>query len=132
MTPNELKSFIQATFQNVVEDLDAPQDIYAKYFSQDYIQRVDNEEFGFTGFVDHMKALKQATASIKIIFHHLIAEGNQVCSVHTAHAIKKNGAEVKMKVIAYMRVVDNKIVFCEELTQLLKGDSSDRDLGSRR
>ena len=50
---------------------------------------------------------------------------------HHATALKPDGSEVKMHVIAEFRVRDGKIYYCDELTHMLSGSESDKDLGSR-
>lgn len=132
MSPEEMKAFIKESFARVIEDPNATQETYARYFAPEYIQRVDGKEFGFTGFVEHMKALKEATETIKISYQHLIAEGDKVCSVHVAHALKKDGEKVEVKVISVCQIKDGRIVLVDELTHLVSGDAADRDLGSRR
>jgi ketosteroid isomerase-like protein len=132
MTHQQMKSFIKHTFQEVVENPNATEATYAKYFSKDYIQNVNGERLGYKEFVQHMNTLKASVQSIKIIFEDMIVENDKICSHHVAHAIKKNGQEVLMRVIAVMHVKDYKIISCNELTFLIAGEKEDHDIGSRR
>lgn len=131
MTPIETKQLIRDAFVNVLENPDATDATYADYFSKDYIQHVDGKTLNYDGFVAHMQTLKSVVETMKVTFEQLIVDGDKVCSVHVVDAIKKDGNEVQIKVIAYMQIKDKKIVFCDELTHMLKGEKSDRDLGSR-
>lgn len=105
--------------------------VIEQFFSRNYIQVVDGKEIDFDEFVAHMKVLKEATESITITIKS-IAEGDH--SVHTQHfakALKKDGSYSEYEVFACFTILDNKIVRCEELTRMIQGGKSDRDLGSR-
>lgn len=127
----ELKELIENVFK-VVTDMKAVNEDYAQYISKDYVQCVDGEILKYNGFIDHMKALKKSVKSLTIVFHDVITEGNKVVTRHTAYAVKKNNKEVEVQVIAIFEVKDGKIISCNELTHMRKGETADRDLGSRR
>ncbi|GAB5588041.1 hypothetical protein Unana1_02941 [Umbelopsis nana] len=128
-----MAEIIQKAFRNVVEDTtDSALEQIPLYFSSKYIQHVDDKTIDYQHFIDHMKAQKKAVASVKITFERLIEAGSQIGSVHVAHAIKKNGTTVRIRVIALFKIVDGKIEQCDEVTQMLQGsEPSDADLGSR-
>lgn len=127
----KLKKIIENSFK-VVTDMTATDEDYAQYISKDYVQYVDGETLNYEGFIDHMKAIKKSVKSIKILFHDMIVEGNKVATRHTAYAIKKDNTEIEVQVIAIFDIKDEKIISCNELTYMVKGEKSDRDLGSRR
>lgn len=116
----------------VLTDMKAVNEDYAQYISKDYVQCVDGEILKYNGFLDHMKALKKSVKSITIVFHDIITEGNKVVTRHTAYVVKKNNKEAEVQVIAIFEVKDGKIISCNELTHMQKGETADRDLGSRR
>jgi len=131
MSPAETKAFIKEAFTKVIEDVNASDEIYAKYFSQDYIQYVDGKTLSFSDFVKHMKVQKEVVQSVAITFKHMLVEGDKVATVHMVNAIKKDGGIIEAQVNAVFQIRDNKIILCDELTHLIKGEESDRDLGSR-
>lgn len=105
--------------------------VIEQFFSRNYIQVVDGKKIDFDEFVAHMKVLREATESITITIKS-IAEGDScVHTQHFAKALKKDGSCSEYEVFACFTILDNKIVRCEELTRMIQGGKSDRDLGSR-
>lgn len=131
MSPDEAKKFIKEVFINLIENRDANEETYAKYFSTEYIQYVDGKILDYDHFVTHMKALSSIIKSAKVTFKHIIAESDKVATIHRVNAIKHDGSHVEVQVNAFFQIKNNKIIFCDELTYLIQGEKSDRDLGSR-
>jgi predicted SnoaL-like aldol condensation-catalyzing enzyme len=131
MTSNDTKKFVKEAFTNTIENMDATEETYAKYFSRDYIQHVDGKTLKYDDFIAHMKAQKNVMKSATVNFKYMIVEGDKVATVHIVNGVKKNGGIIEAQVNALFQIKDKKIVFCDELTHLIKGDKSDRDLGSR-
>lgn len=52
--------------------------------------------------------------------------------MHLVDAVKKNGQEVKVKVISYFEVENDKITLCDELTHVLTGIAEDQNIGSMK
>lgn len=132
MTPTETKAFIKEAFSEVFENMNSTEKMYAKYFSPNYVQYVDGKRLNYHDFVDHMKALKSTLKSAKITFKYMVVEGDKIATVHMAEGIKKDGKFVESQVNALFQIKNRKIVLCDELTHLIKGDEADRNLGSRR
>lgn len=124
------KEFIEKVFKEVLEDLNADEKIICRYFSPDYIQHVDGHRLNYKDFVDHMYVQKSLLDSIKVCIERCVVEANGICTVHRVDAIKKNGEKVIVKVIAYFEVENGKIVLCDELTHILKGEAKDKSIGS--
>ena len=131
MTSDEAKKFVQEVFNHTIEDMNATEETYAKYFSKDYVQYVDGKTLKYYDFIAHMKAQKNVMKSAKVTFKYMIAEGDTVATVHLVNGIKKDGGIIEVQVNALFLIKDKKIVLCDELTHLIKGEKSDRDLGSR-
>lgn len=125
------KEIIRNMFRDLFEKPHLDTALIAHYFHSSYLQYVDGNILDYPMFVKHMQAVKSSVTDVKIEFKHLIAEDDIVCSVHYASGIKPNGSIVKSKIIAFFKLEEGKIVSCEELTQLLQGDASDKDMGSR-
>jgi ketosteroid isomerase-like protein len=125
------KSLVRTAFREVFEENDFSESTISKYFHQNYKQIADGNQLNYEKFVKHMKELKKAIHSMKFDFQHLVSEGNAVCSVHIASGRKSDGQVVETKIIAYFEIKDGKIFYCDELSHLLTGDESDRDLASR-
>lgn len=131
MTPEASRQFIKEVFANTIENMDATQETYAKYFSKDYVQYVDGKTLNYNGFIAHMAAQKAALQSAEVTFKHMVAEGDKVATVHIVKAVKKDGRAVQAQVNALFQLKDNRVILCDELTRLIEGDPSDKDLGSR-
>lgn len=131
MSPDDAKQLIKAAFIDLIENGNASEETCAKYFSKDYTQYVDGKTLDYTHFVAHMKVLTSTLKSAKITFKHLIAEGDKVATVHIVNAIKQDGKHIEAQVNALMQIKNNKIILCDELTYLIHGEKSDKDLGSR-
>jgi SnoaL-like protein len=131
MPPDEAKEFIKTVLINLIENRDTNEATYAKYFSKEYIQYVDGNVLNYDHFVAHMKALAATIKSAKVTFKHLVAENDKVATIHKVNATKQDGSQVEVQVNALFQIKDNKIILCDELTYLIQGEKSDKDLGSR-
>ncbi len=126
------KKLIQNSLTKLIPDMNFSEKLIEKYFSQDYVQHVDGITLNYRDFVDHMKKQKSLLASAKVTIKYIIAEGNQVSTLHIVDAIKKNGESVKVQVNAFYRIKDNKIILVDELTHMINGNESDRALASSK
>ena len=61
----------------------------------------------------------------------MVAESDKVATIHRVNAIKHDDSHIEVQVNAFFQIKNNKIIFCDELTYLIQGEKSDRDLGSR-
>lgn len=104
----------------------------AKYHSKDYIQYSDGKVLNYNDLIEHAKYIQSVLASpIEIIYDNVIAQNDTVCTIHRAKAQKINGELVEIKVIALHKIQNNKIVSTDELTCVIKGDDSDKEMGSK-
>lgn len=127
----ENKQFVKKVFANAIENLHANEEMYAKYFSKNYIQYTDGKTLNYSDFVAHLKAKKAAIKSEHVTFKYMVAEGDKVATIHEYDAIKKDGGRIKVEFHAMFQIKDNKIILCHELTRLIEGEKSDADIGSR-
>ncbi|MCP4473361.1 MAG: ester cyclase [Gammaproteobacteria bacterium] len=130
-TLTENKEIIKNAFQDVLIDINTTEQSIKQYFSEDYIQYVNGKKLTFNEFVKHVFKLKSILSSIEIEFKYIVAENDKVCTVHVAQGIKNNGNLVRTQVNALFQIKKQKIILCDELTHLMTGQESDKDLGSR-
>lgn len=128
----QAKDIVRKAFEALFEDETLHESVISRYFHVDYKQYVDGKTLNYQAFVEHMLAVKKTICNSKITFDHLISENNSVCSVHTAEGTKTSGEKIKFKVIAYFEVQDEKIILCDELSHMVEGNESDRDIAARR
>lgn len=98
--------------------------------SADYMQYVDGVLLNREMFFQHLIQQRKKIARINIEFIAIIAKETRVFTHHLVTAIKSNGDIVKVQVLAKFGIIDNKILLCDELTELMQGATEDRNLGS--
>ena len=69
---------------------------------------------------------------MKPTFISMIAEGNTVAAVYRIHLIKNDGSEMDVKDIAFFVIKNNKLIFVDELTHMMKGNEKDKEIGSMK
>lgn len=125
-----LKNVIEKAFKSLTS-LNATDKDIARLHSGDYLQYTDGKTLNYEDFVNHVKALQRDIKSLKIVIHDMIFDGNKVVTRHTAYGVKKDEKEIEVQVIAVIEIKDNKFIVCHELSHLIKGEETDRDIGSR-
>ncbi len=126
----DTKELIKAVFKLVFEEKVTDEETLSQYFSPSYVQTVNNETLDFEAFVKHIAHLQAKISACTITFKRLVAEDNVVFSNHMVDSTLQNGDHVRHHVIAEFEIQDGKIVKCDELTCLLEGHATYRDLGS--
>jgi ketosteroid isomerase-like protein len=104
----------------------------SEFFSCDYIQIANGERLDYAGFINHARALKRSLATAKVTFERIIVDGDDIAEIHVLNGTKHDGTALRVKVIAFYRLKDGKIVEVDELTHLLEGAEADRDIGFRQ
>jgi predicted SnoaL-like aldol condensation-catalyzing enzyme len=125
------KSLVARAFQDVFVSDAFDEAVIARYFSPRYAQKTDGRMLDFSGFVAHVRELKRTLRNVKITFEHVFSDGSNVVSIHRAEAEKVAGGKISVRVFAMFVIEDGKIVLCDELTHLERGNPEDRDLASR-
>jgi predicted SnoaL-like aldol condensation-catalyzing enzyme len=127
------KSLVRRAFQEVFASGAFDESVMiSSYFSPRYVQKTDGRTLDYQGFVAHIRELKRTLKNIKITFERMVAEGENVVSIHRAEAEKIAGGSISVRVFALFIIDDEKIVLCDELTHLEQGGTEDHDLASRR
>lgn len=126
------KQIIQDALTNVVENMNLSEKTISKYFSTDYKQYVDGKFLNYNDFISHMIKQKSLLSSAKVTIKQIIVEKNKVSTIHIVDAIKKDGGVVKVQVNAFYILKNNKIILVDELTHVINGEKSDKDLGSSK
>lgn len=125
------KAVVLNCFQDVLENVDFTKADFDQYFSKDYIQVSDGKSLNYEQGYAHIQTLKRECRSIKVIIHDIVVQGSRVATRHTAYVTKKDGSQVEVNVMAICKVKDGKLIRCDELTRVVKGNKEDADLGSR-
>ncbi|WP_158800454.1 nuclear transport factor 2 family protein [Pedobacter sp. L105] len=128
---NNYKKTIRTMFKDIFENPTFDEAAIDGYFSTEYIQQVDGKIINFEQFKQHVRVLKDSMKSVSAEFKTLVQEDNIVFSNHLISGLNKEDRSVEGQVIAEFTFKDGKIISCDELTRMTKGDEKDRDLGSR-
>jgi hypothetical protein len=128
MTPNQmrdwLKEALQYGFNMKTQD-------YTKYISTSYIEHIDGKVFNFQQWLHHMSGIKDLMKSYTLTFDEIIAEGDQLAASYVVHATKKDGSKLDIRIIAIFKIKDGKMVYCDELTHVINGAATDKQIGSQ-
>jgi ketosteroid isomerase-like protein len=130
MTKEEARDFLEKVFANTF----APQadaESLSELFSTYYIQDADGARLDFKGFIEHARVLKKTLRSGRVTFKDILVDGQKIADVHIVEATKATGDTIRVKVIALYTLAEGKILRVDELTHLLKGADTDRDIGFR-
>jgi hypothetical protein len=130
MTPAQAQRFLSRIFNSLFDPAQTAEQT-GRHFAGDYQQHADGKVLDHALFVEHARTLKATLKSASVSFEKVIACGQSLASVHIVDAIKHDGQRLKVKVVALYEVEDGLIRRVDELSHLLEGEASDRDLGTR-
>lgn len=125
-----MKHIIQEVFTNILENPVFDLSLIEQYFSKDYIQLVDHTQLSYEEFILHIKKLKEKVSGQKIDLINYAENGNIIFTHHMARSVLKDGSIVRHKVLAEFTIHEDKIIRCDELTLLLEGGQTEKNLGS--
>lgn len=131
MNTHRSSDVVLAALHKVVANPEHQPALIAELFSRDYRQNVDGNALNYEQFIQHVELLKQITRSMTLEILAIVAEGEVVFTHHIVNVEKRDGNRSQTRVLAHFTVREGQIQSCDELTQLLVGDHSDSDLGSR-
>ena len=126
----EARAYLEDCFGEVFGP-GASQDVYARYFHPDYVQKVDGKVLDYAAAMRHLDVVNAAAESIRIVFDKVLVSGDWIAESHEVTAMMKDGQVSRFILIALMRIADGRIIELEELTHQTAGDARARDLGSR-
>ncbi|MGG5577964.1 hypothetical protein ACPDHL_11580 [Myroides sp. C15-4] len=125
-----MEKIVEEMLHNVIESKTYDEELLLAYFSTDYIQVVDGNTLDFTGFKRHIQKLKELIATVEVEVLNFASRGHTVFTKHQVQSVLRDGSHHKHIVMAEFTFHKDKIVRCEELTFLLKGTASGKNLGS--
>jgi hypothetical protein len=131
MTADEAKQFVKNAVVYALENRD-PQMDYSKYVSRDFINPIDGNTFNYEQWVAHQKHIKNLVKSMKPTFNLMVVEGDHVAAIYQIDLVKNDGSKLKVKDMAFFKIKNKKIIYCEELTRLVKGNEEDKNIGSTK
>lgn len=123
--------FVKDAVVYALENNDPNMD-YSKYVSKDFVNPIDGNVFNYEQWVTHQKHIKAITKSMTPKFDLMVAEGDNVATIYHINIIKNDGSRLVVKDMAFFKIKNNKVVYCEELTRLIKGEQKDQNIGSTK
>lgn len=131
MSPAEAKQFVKDAVIYALENKNPTMD-YSKYVAKDFVNPIDGNTFNYQQWVTHQKHIKKLVKSMKPVFDLMVAEGNNVAAIYRINIVKNDGSHLAVKDMAFFKIKDRKIVYCEELTRLIQGSAEDKNIGSTK
>lgn len=131
MTPDQSKQFVKDAVIYALTNKDPNMD-YGKYVAKDFINPIDGNVFNYEQWVTHQKHIKTMVKSMTPNFDLMVAEGNNVAAIYHIDIVKNDGSKLVVKDMAFFKIDHDKVVYCEELTRLIKGDETDKNIGSTK
>jgi len=117
----EYKDFVTAAIKWNIDNLNLTEEDYKQTISDDFIFYVADKEYNLDDWIAHMKALKAKRKSLKVTFEQMIGEDDSVAAVYFINGVNHDDSELMVKIIAFFKVRDRKITYCNELVHLIKG-----------
>jgi hypothetical protein len=105
---------------------------YSKYISKDYIEHIDGQTFNYQQWLHHMLSIKNMMKAYNLSFDEIVVEGDQIATSYVVHATKKDGSKLDIRIIAIFKIKNGKMVYCDELTHLLNGPASEKNLSDKQ
>jgi hypothetical protein len=129
MTPEQSRQWIQQALHYgfAMDTTD-----YSKYMSNQYIEHIDGQTFNYQQWLHHMLGLKNMMKSYRLSFNEIVAEGDQIATSYVVHATKKDGTKLDIRIIAIFKIQNGKMIYCDELTHLLNGPDSEKNLSDKQ
>lgn len=124
-------TLVRRLFADVIEEGHIDDASVDRYMAPDYRQRVDGKTLDLPAFKQHLARQRDVVASMSVNFRAMAGDDDIVFSHHDVDVIMHNGDTLRIQVLAQFTVAEGKIIACDELTHLLQGPASEKDLGSR-
>lgn len=131
MTPDASKQFVKDAVVYALTNKDPNMD-YSKYVAKNFINPIDGNVFNYEQWVTHQKNIKAMVKSMTPTFDLMVAEGDHVAAIYHIDIVKNDGSKLTVKDMAFFKIDHGKVVYCEELTRLLKGNEADKNIGSTK
>ncbi|MDV3123479.1 nuclear transport factor 2 family protein [Mycobacterium sp. 21AC1] len=125
---------IAAALHDLLNERDIPlETAVARHFTDDYQQRTDGELSDRTGFVEHIAHLRSIVEHVDITVNDEFEDGSRYADRHLVRVLKRDGATVTQEVYLFgTRAADGRFSFVDEVTLMLDGDATDREMGRAR
>lgn len=104
---------------------------FSNYLSKDFVQISDGNKIDYQQFLIHVKSIRSHVNNINFKFEQIIADGDLVATHHIANGTKSDGKQVTTEFFAIFTLKNGKIIKCEEVSRMIEGDSSDKDMSYR-
>jgi hypothetical protein len=108
-------------------------EILDRHFSSDCRQRTNGKWDDRQAFAQHAHKLREVVASARIEVLDELHDGNRYADRHHVHITKRDGAKVSQEVYLFAELdTEGRFLRVEEVTLLLEGAESDRDMGNMK
>ncbi|EKT52935.1 nuclear transport factor 2 family protein [Providencia burhodogranariea] len=126
-TESELRVAMQNFYNNLLGDEGAVKNC----FSPDYVQVADGKTLNFEEFLKHLQILKRDTKEMHFEVLDAAYTQSTLADRHIVRIKKNDDQPMKVEVLAFYKIYNGKIIGVNEVSRLIQGEISDRDIGSR-
>ena len=106
------------------------EDVLDRHFSPDYRQRTNGHWDDREAFAQHARKLREVVASARIEVLDELRDGQRYADHHRVHVSKRDGTQVVQEVYLFAELdAEGRFARIEEITLMLEGAESDRDIG---
>lgn len=109
------------------------EDVLDRHFSPEYRQRTNGHWDDREAFFRHARKLREVVASARIEVLDEIRDGNRYADRHRVHVTKHDGGQAVQEVYLFAELdAAGRFLRVEEVTLMLEGVESDREMGSMK
>lgn len=109
------------------------EDVLDRHFSPEYRQRTNGRWDDREAFSRHARKLREVVASARIEVLDEIRDGNRYADRHRVHVTKHDGGQAVQEVYLFAELdAAGRFLRVEEVTLMLEGVESDREMGSMK
>jgi len=125
-----MENIVKGMLKDIIENPVYDEKLIHRYFAEEYQQTVDHTHLNLDQFKQHIQKLKSLIDEVKVEVLNYAVKDDTVFTKHLVSYLLKDGSKHTHKVFAEFIIHEEKVVSCEELTFLVEGSDTGKDLGS--
>ncbi|RNL69275.1 hypothetical protein ED312_22365 [Sinomicrobium pectinilyticum] len=125
-----MEAIVKGMLKDIIENPVYDEKLIHRYFTDNYTQTVDHSTLDLPHFKQHIIKLKDLIKHVHVEVINCAGNSNTVFTKHHVYSVLRDGTANTHKVLAEFKIRHGKIACCDELTFLISGSESGKDLGS--
>ncbi len=128
ITQNPSETALREALRDMLSQLFAGTLDPVQVMTVDYIQHTDGKRLDYSGFVAHLKHVRNAVREVRFEVLDACCTGNLLADRHIAEVHHHDGHISCIEVSMFTRLADGRITCIDETTRSLDGSDADREL----